>query len=373
MRLFPRLFLSHLAAIAVALVAVLVLGTALDRAALRDVAEVVAPASDRAAETDAWARALVEQQRRDLLLALVGAVPLAVVAAGLTAVVQSRRVAAVVATLAQASRRLADGRYAERVAAPRQGELTELADAVNDLAAVLEQVEHERLELVTVVAHELRTPSAALVAYAEALVDGVLDRDAAVRGVQREAAVIKRLTSDLLFAARVGAGALDLRPSAVDVAALLDEAVEPFETILDGRSVRVAIEVAPHLPAARADPERVRQVLANLVSNAARHVPDGGTIVLSAVATGDEVCVSVADSGAGIPKGLEGRVFERFYRIDAARSRDRGGVGIGLAVCRGLVAAMGGRIWVDADAGPGATLRFTLPRADASPARKTAH
>ena len=366
MKLFPRLFLSHLAAVGVALAAVLALGLALDRWSYQvHLADVLQAAGVIGAEA---LDAIERGHRRALLLSFGTAAPLAVAFAAATSYRQSQRVAAAARALVTASQEVAAGTYEAGTIVAGQGELSEIGEGFDAMAAVLARIERERLSLITAVAHEVRTPLAALQSYAEALADGVLPADVATAAIRREAAALGRMANDLLLVARVEAGSIEVRPAAHDPGDLLRHAADRFSAAFETVSVRLEVEVAAGLPSVWADAERIQQVLSNLLSNALRYTPAGGQVRLSAEAGAGTVVFSTADTGPGVAREHRDRVFERFYLGDQARTRGPGGTGVGLAVSKGLVEAMGGRIWLESGDG-GAVFRFALPTQPSPPRR----
>ncbi|KXO98270.1 sensor histidine kinase [Tsukamurella pseudospumae] len=233
------------------------------------------------------------------------------------------------------------------------------------VAARLEHSDRERRRLLTDLAHEIRTPVSVLDGYLEAVQDGVVEPDAATLAVLRaQTTRLARLTDDLQSVSHAEEGALDLRPTAVDVPELLEAAAAAARRGYADRGVELRVRVAP---AARrplvADRHRLDQVLANLLSNALRHSDPGGTVELGAdAAPHRRVRIRVADNGDGIaPHHLES-IFERFYRTDIARDRDHGGSGVGLTISRAIVLAHDGHMWVESEGeGRGAVFAFTLP------------
>jgi signal transduction histidine kinase len=297
---------------------------------------------------------------RRLLAATAAAGALALLLAWLLA----RRLLAPVRELQRASSDLAGGDLARRVPAAGADELADLGRAFNRMAAQLERQERLRRDLVDDVAHELRTPLTAMRCRLEAVQDGVAaDARAAVDGLHEDVLHLGRLVDDLQELALAEARQLRLAPVAVALAAAVASAVRAAG--LDG-DPRVAVEVAAGL-AVVADPVRLRQVLVNLLSNAARHAPAAGTIRIVGRPAADTVEVEVSDSGCGLDAEQLARVFERFYRTDPARRRDDGGSGLGLAIVRSLVEAQGGRVWTASAPGAGATFGFSLPAAAVSP------
>lgn len=304
--------------------------------------------------------------------AVVLALGIAILAATLTAAAVSWflsvRIVRPIARLAVAAERIALGSYGERVSVTGSDELAVLASAFNDMAAALESAELRRRQLLSDLAHELRTPLATIEGYVEGVRDGVVPPTAETWAVLETASGrVRRLVDDLQKVSRAEERQLDLRVRSVPVAAIVDAAVGAAEPAYASKDVRLETLVSDRLPKLAVDPDRIGEVLGNLLDNALRHTPQGGSVEIRAERHGDDVALTIADTGEGIaPEHLD-RVFERFYRVDSGRTRDRGGSGIGLAIARALVEAHGGRIQAESD-GPGLGARFvvTLPTAHRS-------
>jgi signal transduction histidine kinase len=275
----------------------------------------------------------------------------AAVAAGLAlAMVQvlARGMTSPLREMASAARAMAKGEHGRRVTATSRDEVGELARAFNAMSAELEELDRLRRDLVANVSHELRTPISALQAVLENLVDGVEPPDPETfRTMLKQVERLGRLVTQLLDLSRLESGAMPLQRRSFAVRELLDDAAE--ECRLHAPATPVAVTVEPPDLAVDADPERVHQVVANLLENAVRHSPPGGTVELSAdrlTANGRAAAVRllVADAGPGIPDDEAARVFERFYRADAARASADGGAGLGLAIARWIVDLHGGSI-----------------------------
>ena len=306
------------------------------------------------AMADATQVAFIDAMRQALAAATVSAV----VAASVVSLAVAARIARPVIRLAGASRRVAAGHYEERVAEDEPGELGDLAASFNDMAGSLESTERRRLQLVGDVAHELRTPLSTLDGYLEGLEDGVIAPTAQTWHLLRaETARLTRMVNDLSELWSAEAHQLPLKLEAVDVAAIAREVGARFSLQAQPRGIALTL---PEIPAlALADRDRVGQILSNYLSNALRHSPDGSEIRLEAVTAADHVRVSVTDRGPGLTADQLEAVFERFYRVDAARSRAAGGSGIGLAIVRALADAMNGVAWAES-AGPGRGSTFFL-------------
>jgi signal transduction histidine kinase len=234
------------------------------------------------------------------------------------------------------------------------------------MARRLEEGDALRERLLGDVAHEVRTPVAVISAYLEGLEDGVADLTPETVSVLRDqGARLTRLASDLAAVTRAEEGASNLVLAPTAPRALLGAALAGARSAYAPRGVDLDLDVAPDLPTVAVDADRMSQVLGNLLDNALRHTPRGGSVVLRAHVTDEgRVRLSVADTGDGIEEDQLGPIFERFYRVDTARDRDRGGSGIGLAIVRAIVVAHGGTVVArSAGAGRGATFDIDLPPA----------
>lgn len=361
MRFFPRLLFSHLLVIGLAVCGLFLsaewIAPAFYRSHVEQMVRLIGPEGANLRPD------LERGMRMTLTRALLASLPLAVLVAAGTALLSSRRVVRSVELLSEGSRALAGGKYARRLPEAGRDELADLARNFNTMAGALERVEQGRVELIGNVAHELRAPLAALRGYADAMTDGVMSPEHAARSIVREVGAMERLVRDLSLVSRVEAGAVEMHPSVFSPDKLLAAARERFEGAYDDKGVTLEVKLAPSPPEVRADFERASQVLANLLSNALRHTPEGGHVKVSAGLAGAAVQFSVADTGTGIAPEHLARIFERFYRADPARSRTDGGSGVGLTIARGLVEGMGGGLGVNSTPGEGSTFVFTLPLA----------
>lgn len=309
---------------------------------------------------------LLANFRRAVNESLMLSVLAAFLVALVVSVVISRQIVTPVRRMMSASQRIAEGHYRERVAVPDNvpwedlDELGRLAISFNQMAARLEQMETTRRELIGNVAHELRTPLAAIRAHAEGLLDGVLPADSTTfQHIHRETERMQRLVHDLQELSRVESGALDLNLRPTSIAHLVDTAVARLQHQFEEKHVQLANEVPHNLPLVHVDEERIGQVLLNLVGNALQYTPAGGHVRLTARCQGAEVHLRVTDAGIGIAAEHLPLIFTRFYRVDRSRSRAGGGSGIGLTIALHLVEAHGGRIWAES-AGPGHGSTFTV-------------
>jgi signal transduction histidine kinase len=271
--------------------------------------------------------------------------------------------------MAAAASEMAKGDYSRRVTATSRDEVGQLATAFNQMSSELAEVDRMRRDLVANVSHELRTPISALQAVLENLIDGVEEPDPeTLETMLRQVERLGRLVSQLLDLSRLESGAVPLQTKPFAVRELLVDAAR--EADLQTRQnapkdLNVSVSVAPERLSIEGDPERLHQVIANLLDNALRHSPDSGHVRVAAVEGEDDVRIEVVDEGPGIPPAETGRVFERFYRSDHARSSAEGGTGLGLSIARWIVELHGGEIHAEAVEPHGCRMVVTLPKAAA--------
>jgi len=291
---------------------------------------------------------------------VIAAAVVAVLASIGLAIVLARMLARPLAEIGSAARRIAGGDYAARV--PRDGpeEVASLADSFNQMAASLERQEAMRRDFIANAAHELRTPLTNLQGYLEALRDGVIVADRATyESLHEEADRLVRLSRSLDSLAEGDAGSSPSEIVEIDLATAIGSALELASPSIERAGLGLVADLPTALPA-RADPDRLAQVLANLLSNAVRYTLAGGTVTVRAERRAADLLVSISNTGDGIPEADLERLFERFYRVEKSRDRARGGAGIGLAIVKQLVEAGGGR--VGAESGDGQTrFWFSLP------------
>jgi len=292
---------------------------------------------------------------------------LALLAALLTSVVVSvfltRRIARSLERVRQAAAQVASGDYAARVPEVHMGtEFDDLAGAFNTMAADLGEIEQTRTRMLGDLAHEMRTPVATLDGYLEGILDGVVTADEPTLGMLREqAARLARLAQDITLVTAAGEGRLSMHWQPLNVGELIEDAAAQAAAMFTDEGVELRVEATEEArqTVLTADPDRLGQVLTNLLDNAVRHTPHGGRVQLGAQRTGSTLRLSVRDSGSGIAAEHLPHLFERFYRADAARDRAHGGSGIGLAIVHSIVHAHGGTVTV-ASAGPGHGAVFTV-------------
>jgi two-component system sensor histidine kinase KdpD len=228
---------------------------------------------------------------------------------------------------------------------------------------ILRRTDALRTALLSSVSHDLRTPLASIKAAASSLLQEDMQWDEDTRRsfantIEREADRLNRLVENLLDMSRIEGGALKPEKEWYAITALVQDVVERLQPLLHGREIRTSLP--PDLPPVQVDYLYIDQVVTNLLENVTRYTPAGSPIDVSAEVKNKQMLISVADRGPGIPAGERERIFDKFYRVLTSQ-RDTRGSGLGLAVCRGLVEAHGGRIWVESREGGGALFRFTLP------------
>jgi len=271
----------------------------------------------------------------------------------------SRRILAPVKSLASAAVLLGKGDFRQRVQIRDKGELGQLADTFNSMVSDLERAEQLRRNMVADIAHELRTPLSNIRGYLEAVRDGIKEPDTdTISSLEEEASLLSRLVDDLQELSLAEAGELTLVRSEEDVAGLVRQAVTAVEGQSSARGLSLTVELPDSLLPVNVDSHRIGQVLRNLLENAIAHTDAGGTITVAARQLEGYVEVSVTDTGEGIPSEDLPNIFERFYRVDKARSRKLGGTGLGLAIVKHIAQAHGGRATVQSTPGKGST--FTI-------------
>lgn len=295
-----------------------------------------------------------------LLLSIALALLTSVLAALAVSWYFSRRVQRSISSVADAARQIAAGQFGARVPDPGLGgEFTTLAATYNQLADRLEATEETRRRMLSDLAHEMRTPLATVDAHLEAVEDGVRELDSdTLRVIRVSTRRLRRLAEDMTAISRAEEGNLDVTLRTVDAAALASAAADNGRDLFTAKGVHLETnkETPDHV---RVDPERMGQVLGNLLDNALRHTPSGGTVTLSCRRNGRWVEYAVTDTGEGVAAEHLPHLFDRFYRVDSARDRNHGGSGIGLAIAKALVEAHGGGISATSP-GPGAGSTFTV-------------
>ena len=283
----------------------------------------------------------------------------AMIAALLLTILLSRRITRPVERLTTAVQTMARGGRPAHVDVSGRDEIAQLARSFNAMADALGEQEALRQRMVSDVAHELRTPLTNLRCELESIQDGLATADPRrIASLHQEVLHLGRLVDDLQELAIAEAGSLPLQLARIDLAATVAHVVERFEAESERRAIALSHRV-DHVEI-DADATRIAQIVRNLLSNALRHTPEGGRIDVDVRREGQHAIVTVSDNGGGIPEGELERIFERFYRVDESRTRERGGAGLGLAIARRLVELHGGSIRAE-NAGGGARFTVSLP------------
>jgi two-component system phosphate regulon sensor histidine kinase PhoR len=326
-------------------------------------------------EIDAW----VDEFRNAVMLGTT----LAFVPAILLAAVFARHVSGRLGQIIEYARELAQGNFRARLRTRGRGELGLLAVKLNEtaekLAFMMKRLEDEQAEMETLervrkdfvmnVSHELRTPLASIQGYTETLLDGAV-YDAAhnmkfLNIIRQNTERLARLTADLLVLSRIELGQQKYKFAFYRVRGLLEESVDNMRPLAAAKGIELVLESAPGEGEVFCDAEAFQQILSNLLENAIKYTPEGGTVSVGANLLGSgEVEFYVRDTGLGIPSEELPRLFERFYRVDKARSRALGGTGLGLAIVKHLARAQGGDVRVESKVDKGSTFFFTLPVQD---------
>ncbi|MDO3635342.1 sensor histidine kinase [Mycolicibacterium arseniciresistens] len=300
------------------------------------------------------------------VISIGGALAVSALAALAVSWYVSRRLQRSITEVSSAATAIADGHYGIRVSSPRLGDdFDALAVAFNEMASRLQAVETTRQHLFGDLAHEIRTPVAVLEAYVEALEDGVRALTPQTAAMLRDQTRrLVRFSEDVSALAKAEESSVSMTYDLIDVGRLADRCAAVAREPYADKGVALDVHVDGGLPCLWADEQRLAQVLGNLLDNSLRHTARGGCVEIRCMRVAEQVSISVVDSGEGVAAEHLPRLFERFYRADAARDRGKGGAGIGLAIAKALVEAHGGTITAtSAGPGTGATFTLTMPTA----------
>jgi two-component system phosphate regulon sensor histidine kinase PhoR len=258
--------------------------------------------------------------------------------------------------------------FAATVASVRAGETSGAVVVLHDITE-LRKLERVRRDFVANVSHEFRTPLTAIQGFAETLLAGAMNdpqhRERFLEIIVEHSRRLARLTEDLLMLSKMDADRLELEIRRVSVAQLIESCIETSRHRASEKEIAISVKPFNGLPDVAGDRRRLAEVLQNLLDNATQYTLARGQIAVSAEARDAEVIFTVADTGIGIPTADQPRIFERFYRVDAARSRELGGTGLGLSIAKHIVEVHGGRIWVESEIGRGSRFHFSVPIFDA--------
>ncbi len=304
-------------------------------------------------------RAFLNRVNLALAVGAVGGTAAAVV----LGVVLARSLTRPLRELTSGARAVAAGELDTQVPVRSSDELGELAEAFNQMNADLATARNRRRQLTADVAHELRTPLSVILGHSEGIREGVLEAsEENLAVIHEEAQRLERLVEDLRMLSLVESGELPLDLGAYDPMALMENTAASYRALARDKAIDLDVSASEELPDIRIDMDRMGQVLSNLVSNAMRHTPEGGSVLMAAHASNGGVEIQVKDSGPGIdPEDLP-HVFERFYRADKSRQRDGAGSGLGLAIAKSLTEAQGGTIRAESQLGHGTTILLLIPK-----------
>jgi signal transduction histidine kinase len=278
----------------------------------------------------------------------------------------SRTITRPIRELTKATHAISEGDLSQQVPVHTKDELGELARAFNKMSAELSRSVNARKQMTADIAHELRTPLSLILGHAEAVHDGVLaPTQENFEIIREEATRLEHLVNDLRTLSLADAGELSINLQMVEPGGFLQEVASLYQFQVQRKNIGLNLDIASPLPLLEIDPGRMTQVVTNILDNAVRHTPEGGTITLSARRAGDRVELAIQDSGPGLPKEETGRIFERFYRVDSSRQRDdtiAGGSGLGLAIAKSIVQAHNGQLSAESEPGKGLKITISLPQ-----------
>jgi signal transduction histidine kinase len=293
--------------------------------------------------------------------AVLWAVLLVAVASLTAAALLSRQLIAPLRQLTVAAEAMSGGDLSQRVEVHSRDEVGELGQAFNQMSSDLQAAQAQRQQMTADIAHELRNPLSVIRGNLEAMLDGVYPLDAEhLAPIHEETMLLQRLVEDLRLLSLADAEQIRLIRSDVDVDRLLNGVAESAQAVAEDKGISLRVDLPEQRIVVDGDADRLRQVVGNLVSNALRHTPSGGSVTLFARGGDGPARIAVSDTGQGIPPEDLPHLFDRFYRGDAARDRASGGSGLGLAIARALVEAHGGRIEVESTVGEGTTFTVIL-------------
>jgi len=274
----------------------------------------------------------------------------------------TRQITRPIRALISGARQLTKGELSYRVDVKSRDEIGELADSFNIMASSLEKGEQSRRQLTADIAHELRTPLTVIEGTVDGIIDGVFKPDTEhLLSIKEQSSLLTHLISDMRDISLAESGQLELNLAPTDIVELVRRMVSNYEINTIEKNVKIKLEEGTQIPEIGIDPVRIEQVISNLLTNAIRHTPPGGSITVT-VKNGEEgLKISVSDTGKGIATEDLPHVFERFYRSGSSRARKEGGTGLGLAIVKQMVEAHGGKVWVESKTGTGSIFSILLP------------
>ena len=287
---------------------------------------------------------------------------IAMLLALLLAVIFSRNITRPIRELTAATQVVSEGKLAHEVPVRSRDEIGQLAASFNRMSADLARSLNARRQMTADIAHELRTPISIILGHAEAVHDKVLPPSLETFEIIREETErLEHLVDDLRILSMADAGELKLSLRPFSPQKLLHDAQKIYSHQARQKKISIQTKAATDLPEIEMDPERMREVFSNIIENALRYTPQNGHITLSAQLAGDVVRMSVQDTGPGVAADELDRIFERFYRTETSRARDKGGSGLGFAIAKSIVEKHNGRIWAESKSGEGLTILIELP------------
>jgi signal transduction histidine kinase len=309
-------------------------------------------------EGDPGAQQFIQRNTSLMLYSALGAALVAL----LLGLLISRTLTRPIRELTRATHAVSEGDLGQQVRVRSKDELGELAKAFNKMSSELARSVHTRRQMTADIAHELRTPLSLILGHAEAVHDGVLPPSREnFEIIREEAGRLEQLVNDLRILSLADAGELPLNPQSVSLQKLLQDLAALYQYQMQKKNITLQVDITPPLPELTIDPARMTQVFTNILDNALRHTPEGGRVTLAAQTSQSGVELSVRDSGPGLPADDLERIFDRFYRADASRTRGDGGSGLGLAIAKSIVQAHGGQIRAESATGNGLRIVITLP------------
>jgi two-component system sensor histidine kinase BaeS len=280
----------------------------------------------------------------------------------IASIIIARRIVQPIVHMSKAAVSVANGNYSVRVPIPQdKNELSELVHTFNQLIASLQKQEDLRKRLTSDLAHELRTPLNTLLAQIEGMIDGVWEASPEhLESTRSEVLRLTRLVSDLDQVIQTEAGALHISKEILDVSEVAKEIVDSMKASFQRKNIQLTHMLEP-LALVVGDKQRMAQVFSNLLTNSLKHTEPNGEVVVSVVKVNETVLITIKDNGMGIPEEDLPHVFERFYRGDRSRNRERGGSGLGLTIAKGIVEAHQGEIQMESELGRGTKVTIRLP------------
>ncbi len=279
--------------------------------------------------------------------------------------ITSRNLTRPIADISRAARNFAKGDFNSRTTATGNDEIGGLGRTFNSMATSLARAEQNRRDFLANVSHELKTPVASIQALAETILDGLAAKPAQqeryLQTIVGESNRINRLIRELLDMAQLEAGELSIVRQKLDIREFWEQEQDKYISLLAAKALSLEVDIPAGLSPVWADPDRLSQVLSNLLSNAIRYAPEQSTLTLTARSVPQFLSLALTDQGPGIAPSDLPHIWERFYRVDSARARDSGGTGLGLSITKKLVETMGGSITVHSVVNEGSTFSFTLP------------